>query len=105
MKYICGECGRTFDEPIKSREQIGEFWGTPAYSDFYTCPYCGSEAVDEAGECPVCGEPIQSEIDFCDGCRNFVNKAVSDFIKQVQDYLRTDRKTALELILNDLEGR
>jgi hypothetical protein len=102
---ICGDCRSTFEEPIVTTEQIGEFWGTPAYGKFYSCPYCGSEAVEEARECVICGEPIESESNYCDSCLGFVNEAVSDFISEVSKYLNTDHNTALELILANLERR
>ena len=48
-KYVCLECGKTFDEPVCWREGRGEFWGVPCYEDMSGCPYCygGYEEVDE----------------------------------------------------------
>lgn len=48
--YICNKCNAVFEEPKQVTECLGEFWGQPAYQDFYYCPECGSDAIDEAGE-------------------------------------------------------
>lgn len=103
--HICSDCGRTFEEPVKNREQIGEFWGTPAYSDFYTCPYCGSEAVDEARECPFCGTAIQSDEDLCEGCIEIISCTVSDAIRKLEDRLHTTYDKALEAFTEEIERR
>lgn len=48
--YKCNECKELFDEPDSYRENVGEFWGQPAYQTFYICPYCGSDDFDEYEE-------------------------------------------------------
>ena len=46
---ICGECEKRFDEEeIKTvSECVGEYWGVPAYQDYGTCPFCGSDCIEE----------------------------------------------------------
>ena len=46
---ICGECGKRFgEEEIKTvSECVGEYWGVPAYQDYGTCPFCGSDCIEE----------------------------------------------------------
>lgn len=47
MFYRCLECGEIFDEPDEIRENVGEFWGTPAYESFNVCPCCKSDEIEE----------------------------------------------------------
>lgn len=103
--YVCEDCGRTFDEPIKTKEKLGEFWGAPAFHDIYVCPYCESEEIDKLSVCPVCGEPMKADQDFCNACENFVSESLNDYIKSVQRYLKTDYKTATLLIATEMERR
>ena len=47
-RLICSDCGEKFSEEdaeVRS-ENVGEFWGAPAYMDYNICPYCGSDDVD-----------------------------------------------------------
>ena len=44
--YRCKECGKTFDEPDSYEENMGEYWGAPAYDTFYICPFCGDENIE-----------------------------------------------------------
>lgn len=48
-QYICADCGNIFaaDEIETWRENVGEFWGAPAYETVSGCPYCHSGAIDE----------------------------------------------------------
>jgi len=48
----CYDCGERFeeDEVEKRPENVGEFWGSPAYMNIDVCPYCGSEEVFEVEE-------------------------------------------------------
>ena len=45
----CYECGHIFkEEDAGTRsENVGEFWGAPAYMDFNVCPECDSDEIDE----------------------------------------------------------
>lgn len=45
--YKCNDCGAMFDEPATYRECVGEFWGTPAFEEFGSCPVCESEDYEE----------------------------------------------------------
>ena len=66
--WYCNECGNYFDEPGTTRELMGEYFGSPAYETFGTCPECGSTDIEEAKVCPVCGEPHREDGDFCVDC-------------------------------------
>lgn len=52
MQYKCS-CGAVLKETeieVESyQENMGEFWGAPAYETFYIyrCPRCGSEELEE----------------------------------------------------------
>lgn len=48
--FKCNCCGRTFDEPDSYTENVGEFWGAPAYEEFSCCPYCGDDCFEEFRE-------------------------------------------------------
>ena len=52
LKYKCGNCGLVFneDEAGTRHENIGEFWGSPAYKDFVICPECRSDEIGEFEE-------------------------------------------------------
>lgn len=39
-RFICLDCGKTFDEPKIEHEYRGEYWGFPSYEDVAYCPYC-----------------------------------------------------------------
>lgn len=45
----CYDCGEIFseDEADTKSENVGEFWGAPAYMDYNACPRCGSTEIDE----------------------------------------------------------
>ena len=65
---ICEDCGRVFneDELETTYENVGEFWGTPAYESYVTCPYCKSTYVSESRCCEECGtEDIADNIIKC----------------------------------------
>ena len=44
-KYVCINCNKTFDEPYKLEEHVGDYWGQPAYETYYSCPYCHSDEI------------------------------------------------------------
>ena len=48
----CNSCTEIFsyDDAEKYQEEIGEFWGSPAYQTFCRCPYCGSNEVGDYEE-------------------------------------------------------
>lgn len=50
--YRCCNCGREFDEEeARTRyENVGEFWGQPAYMETMVCPSCGSDEIEEIEE-------------------------------------------------------
>lgn len=50
MNYVCIDCGREFNEPKVVSENVGDFWGAPAYETFYYCPFCGGDVVDSDKE-------------------------------------------------------
>ena len=51
-KLKCCECGLVFneDEAIVTSEKIGEFWGSPAYTDYNICPRCHSDYLEDYTE-------------------------------------------------------
>ena len=51
-KYICHNCGETFDEPRGYTERHGLEHGP--YETLTCCPVCGGD-YEEAAECEVCG--------------------------------------------------
>ena len=55
--FVCTECGMVFEEPIKIEEDRGEYFGFPAYEEFYVCPKCKGVYV-EAHRCDSCDEWI-----------------------------------------------
>ena len=52
LKYKCGNCGLVFneDEADTRHENIGDFWGSPSYTDFVICPKCRSDEIGEFEE-------------------------------------------------------
>lgn len=63
MKYICNNCGAVVDtDKLRTvREEVGEYWGSPAYDSYGVCPCCGSEDLEEGEECVCCGEVFPRE--------------------------------------------
>ena len=55
--YICLECGRIFSEPAKWKEDRGEYFGSPAYEEWWGCPNCHGDYA-ETYRCNRCGEWI-----------------------------------------------
>ena len=55
--YRCFECCNVFreDEIDRVREEVGEFWGTPAYEERGVCPVCHSYEYGECETCECCG--------------------------------------------------
>lgn len=52
-KMVCGDCGKVFDkEEADIRcENVGDFWGSPAYMETLICPFCRSDEIyDDGGE-------------------------------------------------------
>lgn len=49
---ICDNCSNIFteDETVIVKEEVGEFWGTPAYEEWSACPYCHSTDMSEYNE-------------------------------------------------------
>ncbi len=62
-KLICKNCGAVIDEnELKSvSEEVGEYWGSPAYATYSVCPCCDCEDLEEATECECCGEYFGEE--------------------------------------------
>lgn len=57
QKWICSDCGETFDEEdagcYSEWEGEGVMRGEITYM---CCPKCGSDSLEEAEECDWCGE-------------------------------------------------
>lgn len=48
-KLKCWRCGEIFKEEdagVRS-ENVGEFWGAPAYMEINVCPACGCDELEE----------------------------------------------------------
>lgn len=43
--YYCENCHQTFEELDHYEENVGEYWGMPAYKTFDICPICGSDKI------------------------------------------------------------
>ena len=52
MKWICEDCGHTFEAP-PGRHGFFDF--EPPY-----CPKCGGENIDELAKCDLCGREVAS---------------------------------------------
>ena len=52
MKYKCADCGEIFDEEDSGirKENVGEFWGAPAYQEYNVCPNCNSYYIGRYNE-------------------------------------------------------
>lgn len=48
-KLYCSNCKQVFseDEAESRNENVGEFWGAPAYLEVNVCPFCRSDEIDE----------------------------------------------------------
>ena len=48
-KLQCCDCGEIFNEDDAETvsENVGEFWGAPAYMRYNACPRCYSTEVEE----------------------------------------------------------
>ena len=44
-KYVCLDCRKTFDDPYRWEDRVGDYWGQPAYETHYSCPYCHSDEI------------------------------------------------------------
>lgn len=48
--WKCYDCGATFEEPATYQENVGDFWGAPAYESFDCCPNCKSDDIEDIDE-------------------------------------------------------
>ena len=89
----CTNCREYFQEEDAGtdKELLGEYWGAPAYREYATCPWCGSDQIEEAKRCAVCGGWKPDDLkDFCEGCLT----EIYDSIWQIYDDLRTENPEA-----------
>ena len=51
-KLKCCDCGEVFTEEDADvvSENVGEFWGAPAYMDYNACPNCRSTDLEDYTE-------------------------------------------------------
>ena len=84
-KYICRNCGHTFDDPKQIREPDG--LETPPYRYSDVCPNCNSDDFDEASNecCDECGNNIYcndtyyaDEVTDATFCANCMQKMTAD---------------------------
>ena len=92
MSYICLDCGEIFDEPHTYSENVGEFWGTPAYEDFTECPSCGGGFIEMTSEM----EDVY-EIAYNAG-KKFVEGKASGRIKLIKEYVDYKDMTSEQLM-------
>ena len=58
--FVCVECGKVFSHPVKWKEDRGEYFGFPAYEEYWGSPCCYEDYV-EAKSCDECGEWITDD--------------------------------------------
>lgn len=100
--YICGECGRTFDEPAVEKEIHWELPGSPSRR-YEVCPHCGSGGYEVVHYCALCCATVpesMSKYNLCEDCEDtalercveLVDKwralIEARFTKEEQRYLR-----------------
>ena len=89
MKFICNECGDTFDYPnsVIERHPYGDTFAT---EEFGTCPACGGSDFETAKECEVCGAPVAvSELyDLCAKCEKIADGILAGFIVGLEPAVR-----------------
>lgn len=101
--FKCNDCKEMFDTPEIRSENMGEFWGTPAYERHGVCPICGSDDFDEMKKCPVSGEYMDSSEDYAKGVIEWGEDLFSRMIKHVQDTWQCDYKSAKEFLCDIME--
>lgn len=101
--FKCNDCKEMFDTPEIRSENMGEFWGTPAYEQYGVCPICGSDDFDEMKKCPVSGEYMDSSEDYAKGVIEWGEDLFSRMIKHVQDTWQCDYKSAKEFLGDIME--
>ena len=46
--YICNDCGRKFEDPIRCKGDTTEYWGVSYTNTYDGCPHCKSDNyIDE----------------------------------------------------------
>lgn len=92
-KYICKECGETFDYPdsVTERRPCGDGF---ALEEFGICPSCGSGDWETAYACACCGALMpdsQALYHLCAGCEETADTALVNFYdglsEQERNYL------------------
>lgn len=81
--FRCTECGHLFEDGEQKTisEQMGEFWGDPAYQEWSVCPLCNG-VYEEVEPCKICGgfETLESGEEVCENCKNEVLKRFRDLM-------------------------
>ena len=92
QKWICSDCGETFDEEdagcYSEWEGEGVMRGEITYM---CCPKCGSDSLEEAEECDWCGESFDKtdmiEVDgtwYCKECAEAVHDAYEEKWRKIK---------------------
>ena len=104
MKYICCDCMKKFDEDeMDSRyDNVGEFWGSPAYMTIGICPFCGSEDFDEYEEISK-GEMLVRCVDTLESIRKAIKEGKFKTTTDVYAYARAKELKAVIDFINELE--
>ena len=74
--YICGDCGKLFEEPKEWSQNHGEPHLTERWSG---CPHCGG-GFEEATECEKCGEYFEADSLYCGYCGDCFNELKNSVI-------------------------
>lgn len=81
--YKCTDCGHLFEngEQKTIRENMGEFWGSPAYEEKTVCPLCEGD-YEEIEPCKICGgyESLETYEEVCEDCKRDILKRYKDLI-------------------------
>ena len=77
--FICKDCGSVFECPDYTEENVGEYWGQPAFQAIDLCPYCHCDEFEEARKCEICGEWKPEDDMECDVCYDCMNEHKYDF--------------------------
>ena len=67
--FICLECNKVFEEPIRFYGEWLEHFGTPCRESFTASPCCESDYT-EAEKCEICGEYTEYDSGYiiCNKC-------------------------------------
>ena len=103
--FVCDNCGSEFESPKLRMEDMGEYWGAPAWEPWGICPSCGSEEIEEEDYCPMCDScyPANGR-NYCDSCFTIVNDKFQSFINELASDWKFKRDNIIEVITDIIEA-